>query len=366
MPIECQAPISIFIPTLTAGGAERVASILANQWAKNHSVVVFTYFEEPHFYNLDSKIQVKCLGLRANRAVLHRAIDVIDALISFRRIVSQVCPSFVLSFMNKYNAFCLAALAGTKIPVIVSERDSPTEVLPRFRVLARDTFYPRAAGVICQTETGCQFIENRYRCIQRTIAIPNPVEPLIDTRTRSPNDTILNIGRLVPKKGHKDLLKAFAKMTIPGWRLVLCGDGPCRNALKSQAQALGIADRVEFAGSVQDLQLYFRHAGMFAFSSLYEGYPNALAEAMVSGLPCVSYDCLTGPSELIVHEKNGLLVPVGDIESLSAAMDRIADDPSLALRLGSAATDLTEKLAPASIAQQYLDFCLKAAAESAQ
>lgn len=356
-------PYAIFIPTLTAGGAERVASILANQWSKKHPVIVFTYFDEPQFYKLNPQVKINCLGFRVDRAAFKRTINVIHALIRFRRLLFQVRPRFVLSFMNKYNAFCLAALTGTGIPVIVSERGSPTEKLPRLRVFARDSLYPRAAGVICQTNAGHHFIHSCCR-LQRSTVIPNPVVALIDVKTRQPQQTILNVSRFVHGKAHDHLLRAFAQMAVKGWRLVLCGDGPCRDALEQQARALGIADRIEFAGLVQDLRPYFRRAGMFAFSSLHEGYPNALAEAMLAGLPCVSYDCPTGPSDLIVSEQNGLLVPVGDVSALSAAMDRLAADPLLAARLGSAAANLANDLLPERIARQYLRFCLDAAAGS--
>ena len=365
---EPEAPLSgqgerrlcVFIPTLTAGGAERVASILANSWCAAGRVVVITYFDEPHFYDLDPRVEVHCLGMRPNRGPVQRNADILGAAMALRRLARKIQPDFVLSFMNKYNAFCLASFAGTGIPVIVSERDSPFEPLPKLRVMARDTLYPYAAGLICQTADGHAFMTERLS-IRRAVVIPNPVARFLDPQDRVPEQVILTVGRFIAKKAQTHLVTAFAAMKVPGWKLVLCGDGPQRKALESQVSALGIADRVEFAGTVSDLSPYFRRTGIFAFSSLFEGYPNALAEAMVSGLPCVSYDCPTGPAELIIDGENGLLVPLADIEALTAALDRLAGDAAFSARLGARAALLADKLAPENIAADYLSFCDDAA-----
>ncbi len=355
----------IFIPTLTAGGAERVASLLANHWCDTRRVVVVTYFDAPHFFAIDPRVEILCLGLRAHRGAFARALDVARAALRFRRIVKDLCPAFVLSFMNKYNAFCLAALCGTRIPVIVSERGSPTETLPRVRVVARDMLYPSAAGLICQTRDGHDFITAQTRT-RLAAVIPNPVRRVIDPADRTGEKTILAVGRFIGGKGFDQLLRAVAAMRVPGWSLILCGDGPLRAALEQQVHTLGIAERVEFAGLTRDLAPYYRRAGMFAFSSLHEGFPNALAEAMVSGLPCISYDCPTGPSDLIDDGASGLLIPVGDVAAMTAAFDRLAGDPDFAKRLGARAADLAARLDPAHVSAEYLAFCEAAARPDAQ
>ena len=285
------------------------------------------------------------------------------ALFRFRKCVVRLRPKFVLSFMNKYNVFCLVSLKGTKIPVIVSERDSPTEELPKIRSLLRDRYYPYADGIIFQTKAARDFINSRGSlCVEQTI-IPNPIIRVIDPDSRKPDHIILAIGRLVPKKGFDQLLDAFAGMRNGGgWRLVICGDGPMRSALERRARDLGVYNCVEFAGMVKDLGIYYRKAGLFAFSSLYEGYPNALAEAMVSGLPCISYDCPTGPAEMIQHGVNGLLVTVGDVAALSAAMDMLVADSDMAQRLSIQAAKLGQVVATGAIAKRYLDYCESVAA----
>ncbi len=353
----------IFIPTLTAGGAERVASLLANDWCRERRVIVVTYFNTLPFFAVDPRIEILCLGFQPNRPALGRVLDVVRAAQRFRRIIKRLRPTFVLSFMNKYNAFCLMALRGMRIPVIVSERGSPTEVLPRVRVAARDMLYPSAAGLICQTGAGYDFITAQTR-VRAAIVIPNPVRRVIDPAERKPEKIILAVGRFIESKGFDQLVAAVAAMSVAGWRLILCGDGPLRTALEQQARRLGIEGGVEFPGLVGDLAPYYRRAGIFAFSSLHEGFPNALAEAMVSGLPCVSYDCPTGPSDLIEDGESGLLIPVGDVAAMTAALDQLAVDRDFAERLGTQAAKLAVCLDPVHVSRQYLAFCETAARRS--
>lgn len=352
-------PACLFIPTLTAGGAERVSALLANAWIGERRVIIITYFDEPHFFKLHPDVEVICLGFSPGRRAMTRSVDIIRAILKFRKLVLSIDPQFVLSFMNKYNVFCLAALAGTNIPITVSERDSPTEALPAIRVFFRDLLYPRAKGVICQTTAGERFINSRWRGLRRTTTIPNPVQRIIAPEERVPERIILAVGRLEPKKAFDHLLEAFSRMHHgETWRLVICGDGSCRTRLEMQAQSLGIADRVEFAGLTKNLDIHYRKAGLFVFSSLFEGYPNALAEAMVSGLPCISYDCPTGPSDIIENGQNGVLVPVGDIDSLANAMDHLVQNPDVAARYGSRAAELSTSLEPSRVAARFLEFCM--------
>lgn len=348
--------VAIFIPTLTAGGAERVASIIANEWADTRRVYVITYFDAPIFFVIDSRVKIFSLGFQPKRRAIRRMLDIVRAMWRLRLLIKRLRPVFVLSFMNKYNVFCLLALYGLRIPVIVSERGSPTEILPRIRVVARDILYPWASGLICQTRDGHDFITTQARVRYATV-IPNPVRRIIDPGDRVAEKMILAVGRFVDAKGFDQLLKAVAAMSVTDWRLVLCGDGPLRTALEQQARTLGIAERVEFPGLVVDLAPYYRRAGIFAFSSLHEGFPNALAEALVSGLPCVSYDCPTGPSDLIINGESGLLIPVGEVAAMTAALNRLATDRNLAEQLGARAADLVERLDPACVSREYLAFC---------
>jgi glycosyltransferase involved in cell wall biosynthesis len=123
----------------------------------------------------------------------------------------------------------------------------------------------------------------------------------------------------------------------PTWQLVILGEGPERASLQRQVEELGLQGSVLMPGVVRDPEQWLQHAELFVLSSRFEGFPNALLEAMQCGLPVAAFDCPSGPGEIVRHEQTGLLVPPGDTEALSAAISRLANDENLRRRLGSAA-----------------------------
>ncbi len=167
---------------------------------------------------------------------------------------------------------------------------------------------------------------------------PNPLELADAVSPMSGRESlILNVGSIGRLKNQEALLRVFARLEQPqGWRLAFVGDGPDRPKLQQSAGDLGIAGFVRFEGERQDVQLYFAEAAVFAFTSLSEGFPNALAEALAAGCACISYDCSAGPSELIEHGVNGYLVPMGDEDRFVELLQKLILD--VGLRQGFAAS----------------------------
>jgi glycosyltransferase involved in cell wall biosynthesis len=151
--------------------------------------------------------------------------------------------------------------------------------------------------------------------------------------------TVVAVGRLGREKGFDLLLDAYArsKLTEAGWQLVILGDGPERDSLQRRIDQLGLKDAVLMPGVVKNPEQWLQHAQLFVLSSRFEGFPNALLEAMQCGLPVAAFDCPSGPGEIVRHEHTGLLVPAGDVDALAAAITRLASDADLRQRLGSAA-----------------------------
>src|SRR5690606_32683176 len=134
------------------------------------------------------------------------------------------------------------------------------------------------------------------------------------------------------------------------------GSGHLKDDLKQQARGLDIEDRVIFLGSITNVDEWLARASIFAFPSISEGFPNALAEAMAAGLPVVSFNCDAGPNEIVVNGLNGFLVPVGNVDMLTDYMKRLVNDPSLRDFLGRNAQDIQAMLDTKTIASEYLDF----------
>ncbi|MGH8118890.1 MAG: glycosyltransferase, partial [Rhodanobacteraceae bacterium] len=167
--------------------------------------------------------------------------------------------------------------------------------------------------------------------------------------------TLLAVGRLSPEKGFDLLIEAFAQVAERhrDWHLRILGEGPLRTDLEWRIAARGLGNRIAMPGFDADVREAMRAADLFVLSSRYEGFPNALLEAMAEGTACVSFDCDAGPRELIEHARNGWLVPAGDVPALAAALDALMRDAGTRARLGRCARGVVATYALPAILGQW-------------
>jgi glycosyltransferase involved in cell wall biosynthesis len=163
-------------------------------------------------------------------------------------------------------------------------------------------------------------------------------------------DRIVAVGRLTSQKGFDVLLEALALIDSKNVRLLILGEGPERRALQELAEALGVADRVQFTGFVANVFAVMSRSAVFVLSSRYEGMPNALLEAIACGCKVVATDCPTGPSEILRLPEEGTLVPVDDPSALAIAVGNALDAKS-ALKTSVS----LERFDPKKIVDQYYD-----------
>jgi len=147
---------------------------------------------------------------------------------------------------------------------------------------------------------------------------------------------ILSVGRLGIEKGHDLLIRAFAAAegAQKGWDMTILGEGNERLNLERLISGLGLTASVHLPGIVKEPAEWMQKTSLFVLTSRYEGFPNALLEAMACGCAVIATDCPSAPAEIINNDINGLLVPAEDVTALSNAMQKIIDDESLRQRLG--------------------------------
>ncbi|HJR79840.1 MAG TPA: glycosyltransferase family 4 protein [Anaerolineales bacterium] len=187
--------------------------------------------------------------------------------------------------------------------------------------------------------------------------IPNGID--LDSYKTSSRDwtfpRLLSAGRIVHQKGLDVAMRALGGLKELNWEWQIAGDGPQIHSLKSLAKELGIGNRIHFLGwqSRDQLMKCYGQANIFLFPSRHEGMPNALLEAMASGLPVIA-SCIAGNEELVVNGETGYLVPSENIESLQAALKKLLIDPALRERMGRASRQHVEaSYSWESTAQQY-------------
>ncbi len=334
--------ITAVIASLDAGGAERVLATLASGWAaRGHRVTILTLDDGPIRQTLSSLVTRIPLGLAAHSTSLVQGVrNNVHRIGRLRRALAESAAEVIVSFGDQTNVATLAASLGLSSPVIVSERTSPDHhVIGRPWRMMRRRLYPRAARVVVQTERTREAIVSWAG--PRVVVLPNPVAVSTAPDVIAPQDArdMVAVGRLVPSKAFDLLLRAFveAEVAASGWRLTIVGDGPERSRLDQLAIELGIADHVTFTGYVPNPDDIVRRAGVFVTATRYEGFPNALAEAMAAGRPVIATDCPTGPRELTLNGTAGVLVPVDDVPRMAAAIRELCANGPERARLGAAA-----------------------------
>ncbi|MGE4552766.1 MAG: glycosyltransferase family 4 protein [Desulfovibrionaceae bacterium] len=351
--------ICLVISTLRVGGAERALSALANAWdARGHQVLVLT-FESPDArpsFPLAGGIGVRRLDLlRASSGPCRAVTENLTRVRALRRALAGFAPDVAVAFMEQTGVLTSLACRGTGIPVICCERTTPGAYSPgRIWEILRRLVYPAAAAVTFQTARAAAALPWLGG---KSVVIPNPVAPAPPPGPAPdlPQPLVMAVGRLAPEKQFDVLLRAFARLapTHPDWSLALVGEGPERAALEALARDLGVTARVQFTGRVDNVADHLRRAELFALSSRFEGFPNALCEAMACGVPAVAFDCPCGPGEIIRHGVDGLLAPAGDEAAFTAALDRAMGDPGLRAALAARAPEVLERFAEDRILDQW-------------
>ncbi len=349
--------IIFVIASLSSGGAERVLSTLSNEMVKNYNIVILTFEGIPPFYPLDNRISIiHCKDKILPTQNVWEALKINFFLLKkIKRVFRVYKANLAISFMTRANILTILAAKIQGIPVIISERTNPNKQnLPIFWKKIRKITYKSANYLVIQNKSIKTFFSNIINP-DKIIIIANPIAPELsngkESETKSNN--ILTVGRLISSKAHHILIKAFANTLNADWKLVLAGDGPERLSIEKLIKQLGLERKVVLLGNVKDVAKLYNTSKIFAFSSTFEGSPNALIEAMHFGLACISTDCPSGPSDFIIPEENGYLVPVNDIEKFSTKLNQLMDSEKLRESFGEKAIIAVEGLRVEQIVNEW-------------
>lgn len=354
--------IAFLTLTLTRGGAERVITNLCNDaLVQDYKVSIITCMNKPIGYELHPDIEYICIEKTSD---IHYS-NLGERFLKRRRllkVVLQECkPDVLLCFLPEPNFLALSIKKYFSFPMIISVRNDPVHEYhnPVYRMMMK-YLYPKADGFVFQTKKAKTYFSFSKKIMERAYIIPNPLAKEyigVDTVSEEERvEKIVNVGKLGEQKNQKLLLKAFAQIVdkYPQFNLEIYGEGDYLVELEQTVLDLGIAGKVYFRGNVSDLQTHIRNAAIFVMSSDYEGMPNALMEAMAMGIPCISTDCpCGGPAYLIEDHKNGILVPVGNVEKMVAAMEEMILNRDDASNMGMEAKRIQEKLNPVNIHQDW-------------
>lgn len=363
--------LRLFLADMPPAGAERVFTTLADLWTRHKMDVRLGLWQAtgPLVAQVPPHVALDVIG---DGPPLPNAPTLEHAGRAVARWMGQAGPhAALLTGMPWANAVGAAArrhaaLHGQAWRFVWSERTEPCpfyDAMPEPERRVLDGYARLGARVshaaIAVSHRCAQDMTGRWRWWPKAIAVlPNPLRtpqgdnalpPVFHAPRQGP--LILTVARLVPEKGHADLLHAFPTVLAqhPGARLVLMGDGPLKGTLMALAERLGIAQRTTFVGFGWDTHAAMARADVFAFPSHHEGLPNALIEALAAGVPIVSTGQGKGAGEILDDGRLGLLVPERSPDALGDAILAQIQTPL------DGGDPMLERFDPPRVAALYLD-----------
>lgn len=347
------------INTLQGGGAERVLSTLAIDF-HNRKIpvkIVCLNFAET-VYNLPKDLDIIYLVNRTSNSKLFRLYYACITFFKLSYLFLKKRPVCVVSFMTTSNFWSGISAILTKTNFIVSERTTPEHSIKTQNYLFKAVLSRiyRKANAIVVPSTGIQHCLKKYAGFENLSnfkVIKNPITDLGNPSKLKVNRRkfIFSAGRLSYEKGFDQLIDSFASLNLKNIDLLIAGEGQEYDALNEQIQTFKLQKRVKLIGLKSNLQDYYHQAELFVLPSRNEGYPNALIEAMSFGCPCVAMDCEFGPSEIIKHQKNGILVKKAD--DLKYEINKILLNQDLKTKISSNAQKIQQTNSLKSISSQW-------------
>ena len=344
--------IVVAATSLSGGGAERVAVLLANYFAtRGYEVAFAALLDDKKGYELDKSVKyIYCgcnEGNKIRRAYLRSKI--------FHDEVVRFAPDCLISFMTMENILFKGKQPFYKV---YSIRNDPanefstgvSKHLRRFVLSGADT-------IVFQTEDERDYFDKKIR--DKGVIIGNPISSdLPDWNEIGHNRTIVAVGRLSDQKNFELLINAFYKFSqkIEGYKLVIYGEGELREKLSNQIEELGLAGSVEMPGFVFDIHDRMKEAAMYVSSSNYEGISNSMLEALAIGVPTICTDCPAGGArQSIKAGESGFLTEVGNAEDLSDKMIELAGNNELMLEFSRNSRKIRDELSIEKVCEKWVE-----------
>ena len=337
------------INSLEGGGAERVISNLANHFSdKRCSVTMICLNTAQVKYQINKQIKfVNLVERKDSQNFLNR---IRYAYLTFYRLLSLLKkekPDCTICFMTSANVWAGLCCIILGLPYLVSERTALNSTIQQYNKLLQwfiFHIYRKSKAIVLPAFgmfKGFKRIK-QFEKLNNFETIHNPINQFVKPNKDTVNDKafILSVGRLSHEKGFDLLIDAYSHLHAPDVDLLISGEGPERQNLEKQITDLNLTGKVKLIGFKSNLQDYYAQAEVFVLSSRNEGYPNVLVEAMGMGCACVAMDCEFGPSEIIEHGINGLLVAKEDIVGLSLSIDKILNNRNLRSKFSAKAKSI--------------------------
>lgn len=347
--------IIFILPTLGLGGMERVVTELSNHLVQdNYIVSIVTLIKHTIQYDINPKVELITSDIDYTGTIFNKLKIMLNLRHNLKRIKSE--ENVFLSFGERFNSLSILACRSLGIKeIFVSDRNNPYANNGYVNDKLRNALYPFAKGIIAQT-TEAQKHFHKLKLNENILVLNNPIKQIQYKGDSPKSHTILTVGRLDKLKNHEELIDIFTAINDDTWNLVIVGGGELYDHLKSKIENNPLQHNIFLEGPKSNVDDYLNDAEIFAFTSLSEGFPNVLIEAMSVPLACIAYDCKVGPADIIDHNKNGILIPLKNRELFTSELKQLMNDKERRNILKNEAIKVREKYNINEICRHLVDF----------
>jgi len=338
--------ITFVIGSLGRGGAERVISILANNYAKKGwDTNILLLKEAKCQYELEPSIRVH--DFTCEKSSLGAIFFWVKKIRDF---IKSEKPDAVVSFVGRINVITAFACLGLGVRLVSSERNDPrADGRSSFELLLCKLAYKFTDLIVFQNE----YQKNCFGNIKNSCVIVNPVTNNLPKNTASKKEFV-SVGRLMEQKNYPLLINAFTEFSKnnPDYKLYIYGEGILRENLEQLVQELKMQDKIFLPGNFLNVHEKIKDAEIFVQCSQFEGMSNALIEALSMGMVCISSDW-AGVREIIDDNKNGLIFPLNDEKVLSELLKKVSDDSKMSEELRKNALEASLRYSQSSVIKEW-------------
>jgi len=327
--------ILIFCASLHKGGAERIVSLILKEFVKDKNLnIKLVLMEDGIDYEIPTSIKPTIFS-KSNKSSIRKLLELPFVAWQLSQYIKENNIDVVMSFLYRPNYVnIIAKLLGAKHKSIINVVSTTSRyinegIFGKINLFLIRSLFNKSDLIISNSHGVDEDLKSLMKITVNTKVVYNPIDLKyienkknicedIDFEFKKDSKYIISVGRLIPLKRNMDLISAFATLEKNDLHLelIFLGDGALKKELIKSCEALNIDKKVHFLGNVKNPFYYLNKSNLFVLNSELEGLPNVLVEAMAVGLPVVSSDCKSGPREILVDEKYGLLYPVGDISIL--------------------------------------------------
>lgn len=364
---------------IIGGGAQRFTSLIATSLSVKFNVSILTFYEYKNRYSFKGNYYSlkENLGFFAKVINSLRINEIIRPFRIYKRI-KRTSPDIIISITDFTNVFTIITklIFRIKIPLIISMRNNPLlkykdankilnfliKILYPLTIVNKVVTVSKWIQIILERQYGIK--ENKLQTIYNGIEIEKinenqneDIEEFKEIFNHFNFFKFINIGRLTYAKGQKYLIEAFykAKKEIKNSILIIIGEGPLRYELKKLIKKKSLEKDIFLLGLQKNPYKYLAKSDVFVLSSLYEGFPNVILEALACGLPVISTNCESGPYEILNNNRYGFLAKIMDSEDLAKKMVLLAKNKDLMTKYSKLSLERVKNFKQEKILKEWIN-----------